>query len=87
MAEKEKEDQEGPFKEFVFKEWLHDGLEGICGGMKHRRDRFDTSEFFTHMRNARKEKLLAVRSLLDNALAVLEKEEKEAEAQNVKSET
>ncbi len=85
MAEKEKVEQEGSFQEFVFKEWLHDGLEGICGEMKCRRDRFDTSEFFTHMRNARKEKLLAVRSLLDNALAVLEKEEKEAEAQNVKS--
>ena len=76
MAEKAKADQEGPFKEFVFEEWLRDGLEGICGGMKRRRERFDTSEFFTHMRNAQKEKLLAFRSLLDSALAVLEKEEK-----------
>ncbi len=83
MAKKEKVDPD--FKEFVFKEWLHDGLEGICGEMKHKRDRFDTSEFFTHMRKARKEKLLAMRSLLDNALAVLEKEEKEAETQNVKT--
>ncbi len=79
MAQKKKVEPQGPCKEFVFREWLHDGLEGICGVMKHREDRLEASGFFTHMRNARKEKLLAARCLLDNALALLEKEEMQAE--------
>lgn len=73
MPEKAKTDQEGPFKAFVFEEWLRDGVKGICGEWERNRPQVDTSEFFTHLRNARREQLLAVRSLFDSALESLEK--------------
>ncbi len=52
-------------KEFVFVEWLAEGLKGLSC----RR----SDEFATHMRAARKEILLAARSLLDVAIERAEK--------------
>ncbi len=75
MAERTKADQEGPFKEFVFEEWLQDGIEGIRGKMEQKKADFDPSKFRQHLRNAQKEQLLAMRSLIDNAIEYLEKEE------------
>jgi hypothetical protein len=80
MAEKAKTDQEGPFKEFVFEEWLRDGVNGIRGEWERNRPHVDTSEFFAHLRNAHREQLLAVRSLVDSALESLEKAEKKNKA-------
>jgi hypothetical protein len=80
MAEKAKADQEGPFREFVFEEWLRDGVNGICGEWERNRPHVDTSEFFTHLRNAQREQLLAVRSLVDSALETLEKAGKKNKA-------
>ena len=75
MAEKLKT---GPVKEFVFSEWLRDGVQGMrskieCG--LEKRGKIDTSEFRAHMRNARKEQLLAIRSLVDSALDSIKGEE------------
>lgn len=80
MAERAKADQGGPFKEFVFEEWLRDGLEGIRQEMKQKRASFDISSFRTHIRNAQKEQLLAVRSLIDSAIESLEKSEKKSKS-------
>ncbi len=61
-----------PVEEFVFEDWLRDGLNGFRQKMEDcmpsEAKPFDTTEFREHMRNARKEQLLAVRSLLDSAI-------------------
>jgi hypothetical protein len=65
-----------PVEEFVFEEWLRDGLKGVRGKFESRmagKDKtFNTSEFRQHMRNARREQLLAMRSLLDSAIGWLD---------------
>ncbi len=64
---------------FVFEDWLRDGLKGMRHEFEARmkcespRQRFDASEFKQHMRNARREHLLAVRSLIDSAIERLDK--------------
>lgn len=69
-----------PVEPFEFEEWLRDGLKGIrtkiesCKQRQSQRN-FDTSEFRQHMRNARKEQLLAVRSLIDSAVEWLDPKE------------
>jgi hypothetical protein len=67
-----------PVEEFVFEDWLRDGIKGfrtkVEKRMKAEDAGFDTSEFRTHMRNAGKEQLLAVRSLLDSAIDWLDKQ-------------
>lgn len=70
-----------PVESFEFEEWLRDGLKGFrakvstCAQRQGQRQ-FDTSEFRQHMRNARKEQLLAVRSLIDSAVEWLDPKEK-----------
>lgn len=68
----------GPVREFDFEEWLRDGLEGMRRKLKHQKREFDTSEFRAHMRNARREQLLALRSLIDSGLEFIGMEEKKA---------
>ncbi len=81
MASKTKS---GPVEEFVFSDWLKEGAEGIrrkfeCKVEKRTRH-FDTTEFRSHMRRARKEQLLAMRSLIDSALDCVKGEEKKPAA-------
>ena len=68
-----------PVEEFVFEDWLRDGIKGMRDTFESRmtakRRVFDTSEFREHMRNARKEQLLAMRSLLDSAIEWLDPQE------------
>jgi hypothetical protein len=68
-----------PVEEFVFEDWLRDGFRGVRSKFEQRIKSedlsFDTSEFRQHMRNAGKEQLLAVRSLLDSAIDWLDKKE------------
>jgi hypothetical protein len=72
MADKTKT---GPVEEFVFEDWLRDGLEGVRSKIEKKTGgRFDTSGFRTHIRNARRERLLAVRSLIDSAIEFLDKQ-------------
>ncbi len=78
MAEKKYSHE--PVEEFVFEDWLRDGIKGVRSKIESRmysegRSRFDASEFRAHMRNARKEQLLAVRSLIDSAINWLEQKE------------
>ena len=69
----------GPVQEFDFEAWLRDGLKGLCRKVEPRTTkRLDVSAFRTHMRNARKEQLLAIRSLIDSGMELLEKKEKQA---------
>jgi hypothetical protein len=67
-----------PVEEFIFEDWLRDGIKGMRERLESRipeGKRFNTSEFRSHMRNAQKEQLLAVRSLLDSAIDWLDKKE------------
>lgn len=78
MADQKRADAGGPFREFDFEEWLRDGVEGIRGELERTKKSFDISDFRTHIRNAQKEQLLALRSLIDSAIESVEKrEEKE----------
>ena len=72
-------DENGPFKGFRFDEWLHDEFEYCSGQMKFKKVKLDTSEFEAHMRNAAKEQLLAVRSLLDSVIDLVEGQEEAGE--------
>lgn len=75
----------GPVQEFVFTDWVKEGAEGLRIKMEKKREkmearfqkrtRLDTSEFRAHMRKAREERLLAVRSLVDSTLDYLKGEE------------
>jgi hypothetical protein len=78
MAEKEKEAEEKKVEEFDLEEWLADGIKGLRHTLKGkaRRRQVLPEQFKEHTRAARKEMLLAVRSLLDTAI---EEEEEEPE--------
>ncbi len=79
MTDKTKADQTGPFKEFVFEEWLKDGVEGVRGKMEQRKAHFDPAKFRQHIRAAQKEQLLAIRSLIDSAIDWVDKETKSSD--------
>lgn len=51
-------------KEFVFEDWVREGIRGI----RRSRKAFLPEEFHKHIRAARKEALLAYRSLIDAAI-------------------
>ena len=61
-------------KEFDLEDWLEEGIEGLRRRMKRKRLQIFPEEFKKHTRAARKEMLLAVRSLLDQAIEEVEKE-------------
>jgi len=82
MPEKAKADEGGPFKEFVFEEWLRDGIEGMRQKMEQKKTHFDPSNFRKHIRNAQKEQLLAIRDLIDNAIGYVEKQEEKEEEES-----
>lgn len=80
MAEKEKEAEEKKVEEFDLEEWLADGIKGLRHTLKGkaRRPQILPEQFKEHTRAARKEMLLAVRSLLDTAIEELEEKPEEA---------
>ena len=61
-------------KAFVFEDWLSEGIKGMRESLKRRRR--EPSAFRRHLRSACKEVLLAARSVLDEAIEVLETEPK-----------
>lgn len=60
-------------EEFVFKDWLSEGIEGFRAECRRG---FLPEEFHQHIRAARKEMLLAVRSLVDVAIESIEEKPK-----------
>jgi hypothetical protein len=53
-------------KEFVFEDWLVEGMKGLSSCRKGRK--ILPKEFAEHMQTAHKEMLLAVRSLVEAAI-------------------
>ena len=62
-------------KEFVFEDWLAEGIRGFRGSYKIVSSRLP-EEFREHTRTARREMLLAMRSLLDAAIECTEEKPK-----------
>ena len=63
-------------REFVFEDWLAEGIKGFRAHCK-KHPSFPSEEFYQHTRAARREMLLAMRSLIDATIEyVEEKEEK-----------
>ena len=60
-------------KAFALEDWLADGVKGVRESLK-RKKRREPSAFRGHLRSAAKEMLLAVRSVLDEAIEYLEAE-------------
>ncbi len=75
MGERFRADSGGPFKEFVFTEWLREGLDGMCDQWKRGKEQLDPDNFRRHLRHAQKEQLLAMRNMIDAAIERLEKAE------------
>ena len=67
--------QRGYAEEFSVTDWLAEGIEGI--GTRGKTLDFVPIEFKTHVKAAHRESLLALRSLLDNAISWLEEEQPE----------
>jgi hypothetical protein len=61
-------------KEFVFEEWLAQGVKGLMSCLKG--EGVLPEEFKEHMQAARRERLLAIRSLLDAAIERAEEKPK-----------
>ena len=62
-------------EEFDLDAWLKEGRQGLRRMLRSKRRQILPSEFRAHTRAARKEMLLAVRSLLDSAIDWLDKKE------------
>jgi len=59
-------------KEFVFEDWLAEGIKGMRAKSRARRRKLIPEAFCSHMRTSRKELLLALRSLVDEAVERME---------------
>ena len=60
-------------EEFSFTDWLVEGMEGMSA--KGKAHDFVPAEFKAHVKAAHREGLIALRSLLDNAISWFEEEE------------
>jgi len=64
-------------KEFVFEDWLAEGIRACKAGLRKGRGKeFWPEEFQAHLRASRKEMLLAMRSLIDAAIERTEEKPK-----------
>ena len=68
---------EGKLYEHDWEDHLSHGLKGMRAEMKDKMKDFPTKEFQTHMRAARREMLLAFRSLIDRAIERTEEKPEE----------
>lgn len=68
-------DDNGPFKEFVFEDWLREGLTALRNEVKNCRKEFTPANFRKRLRQASKEQLLAMRKSIDNVIELIDKQE------------
>ncbi len=73
MGERFRADSGGPFKEFVFTEWFRDEVDEMRQRIKRGKEQLEPDNFRRHLRHAQKERLLAMRSMIDAAIERLEK--------------
>ena len=75
MVERVRADAGGPFKEFVLTDWVREGIEEMCHKIKWSREQLELENFRKHVRNTQKERLIAMRNMIDTAIERLEKAE------------
>ena len=75
--------EEGKRHEKDWDDHLSAGLKGMRREMKERMKDFPTKEFRTHTRAARREMLLALRSLIDKAIEKTEDKPEEPKASHI----
>jgi hypothetical protein len=74
-------------KEFVFEDWLAEGMRACKAGFRKGRGKeFLPEEFRAHFRTARKEMLLAMRSLIDAAIERVEEKPTKKKTTKIKVE-
>ncbi len=76
MTNRTKADQDGPFKEFVFEGWVRENVKRLCQEIENKRPHLGPSNFRKHVHNAQRERLLAAREFIDNAIDYLDKLDK-----------
>jgi len=72
MTTQTKADENGPFKEFSFEAWLREGMQGCRRKVEQDGQKFNFNEVKRHLRQAQKEQLLAVRSVIDKVIERLD---------------
>jgi hypothetical protein len=75
--------EEGKSHEQDWEDHMAAGLKGVRAEAKDRMKDFPTKEFRTHMRAARREMLMAFRSLLDKAIEKTEEPPEEPKASRI----
>ena len=70
-----KADYDGPFKEFVFEDWLRESIEGFYDEVQEAKKQFEAENIRHHLRNASREQLLALRTVIDSAIDFIDKQE------------
>jgi hypothetical protein len=74
-------------KGFVFEDWLAEGMRACKAGFRKRRGKeFLPEEFRAHLKTARKEMLLAMRSLIDAAIERVEEKPTKKKTTKIKVE-
>ena len=68
--------EETKSSDFDFENWLKEGMTGFKHSVKNEMPAFNFADVRTHIRNAQKEQLLAMRSFIDSAIDWLDKDEK-----------
>ncbi len=74
---------EGKLHEKDWEDHMATGLKGMRADMKDKMKDFPTPEFRSHMRAARREMLLAFRSLIDKAIEKTEEPPEEPKASRI----
>lgn len=68
-------DQNGPFKEFVFEDWLREGIDGVCNEIKEAKSQMNLANFRRYIRGASREQLVAMRNIIDSAIERIDRQE------------
>ncbi len=79
----ENKTEEGKLHERDWEEHMAAGIKGMRAEMKDKMKDFPTKEFRVHMRAARREMLLAVRSLIDKAIEKNEEKPEEPKGSRI----
>lgn len=69
-----KADQGGPFKEFIFQDWVRENIEELCEEVETAKKQFEPDKVRQHLRNASREQLLAMRTVIDSAIEYIDKQ-------------
>ena len=70
-----KADDNGPFKEFKFDDWLRENISCLRSEIKHKKEQANRTNFRNLLRTASKDQLMTMRNLIDNAIEQIDKQQ------------